>query len=158
MFQRCYGPRGTSGCVGYAADVSDEFYPGQTLGLPESGRGSLASWRARIAAILIDWAASMMLAVALFGVGVLRESGWRSWTILAIFFVQKAVLTGLTGSSFGQLLAGIGIMRLDGSPVGFLRSVARAAMVSVVVPAVVIGAERRGLDDLVLGTVVAARR
>ena len=64
MFQRCYGPRGAGGRVGYAADVSDEFYPGQTLGLPESGRGSLASWRARVAAILIDWAASMTLAVA----------------------------------------------------------------------------------------------
>lgn len=144
--------------VGYAAGVTDEPYPGQTLGLPESGRGSLASWRARVAALIADWAASMVLAVALFGVGVLRESGWRSWTILAIFFVQKAVLTALAGGSFGQLLARIGIFRLDGRPLGFARSIARAAMVSLVVPAVVIGAERRGLDDLALGTVVVNRR
>ena len=96
--------------------------------------------------------------VNILGISLIRELGPMLAAILAIFFVQKAVLTALTGSSFGQLLARIGIMRLDGSPVGFLRSVARAAMVSVVVPAVVIGAERRGLDDLVLGTVVANRR
>ena len=33
-----------------------EAYPGQSLGLPESGRGSLASWRARFAALIVDWA------------------------------------------------------------------------------------------------------
>ena len=36
-----------------------EQYPGETLGLPQTGRGSLASWRARVAALILDWAASM---------------------------------------------------------------------------------------------------
>jgi uncharacterized RDD family membrane protein YckC len=133
-------------------------YPGSSLGLPETGRGSLASWRARFAALIIDWAASMVLAVALFGVGVMRESGWRSWMILAVFFVQSAALGAVAGGSFGQILARIGIVRLDGRPLGFLRAVARAAMICLVVPTVVIGAERRGLNDLVLGTVVVNRR
>lgn len=133
-------------------------YPGSSLGLPETGRGSLASWRARFAALIIDWAASMVLAVALFGVGVMRESGWRSWMILAVFFVQTAALGAVAGGSFGQLLARIGIVRLDGRPLGLLRAVARAAMICLVVPTVVIGAERRGLNDLVLGTVVVNRR
>lgn len=135
-----------------------EPYPGESLGLPQSGRGSLAGWRARIAALIVDWAASMAVAVLLFGAGVLRETGWRAWMVLAVFFVQKAILTGLTGSSFGQLLARIGVTRVDGRPIGWARAVARAAMVSLVIPAVVIGAERRGLDDLVLGTVVVNRR
>ncbi|MCA0251834.1 MAG: RDD family protein [Actinobacteria bacterium] len=135
-----------------------ESYPGQTLGLPESGRGSLASWRARIAALLVDWGASMALAVFAFGVGVLRDGGWRSWMILAVFFVQKAVLTGLAGGSFGQILAKVAVVRLDGGKLGWWRAIARTAMVCVVVPAVVIGAERRGLNDLVLGTAVVRRR
>lgn len=135
-----------------------EPYPGHTLGLPAHGRGSVASWRARIAALLIDWAASMILAVALFGVGVMRESGWRSWMILTVFFVQKSVLSALAGGSFGQLLARVGVIRLDGRPLGWLRAIARTAMVCLVLPAVVIGADRRGLDDLALGTVVVNRR
>lgn len=133
-------------------------YPGQSIGLPESGRGSLATWRARIAALLVDWAASMVAAVFAFGVGVLRDGGWRAWMVLAVFFVQKAILTALVGGSFGQILARVSIVRLDGEPLGWWRAIARTAMVCVVLPAVVIGAERRGLDDLVLGTAAVRRR
>lgn len=135
-----------------------ETYPGQTLGLPETGRGSLASWRARVAALLVDWGTSMILAVLAFGVGVLREGGWRAWMILAVFFVQTSVLTALTGASFGQILARIAIIRLDGQPLGWWRAILRAAMICLVIPTIVIGAERRGLNDLVLGTVVVRRR
>jgi len=137
---------------------ADEQYPGATLGLPQSGRGSLASWRARVAALLIDWAASMALAVILFGAGVLREPGWRAWMILTVFFVQSSILTGLAGGSFGQILARIGVVRLEGKPIGLLRAIARQAMICLVIPTIVIGAERRALNDLVLGTVVINRR
>ncbi len=133
-------------------------YPGASVGLPSSGRGSLASWRARIAALIVDWAASMMVAVAMFGVGVLRESDWRAWMIMGVFFVQASVLTAFTGGSFGQLLARIAVIRLDGEPLMWWQAVLRTLMKCLVIPAVVIGAERRGLDDLVLGTAVVNRR
>ena len=93
-------------------------YPGSSLGLPASGRGSLASWRARIAALIIDWAASLAVATLVVGTGAL------SWAEI-----------GFSPSLRGAL----------------------AVMVGIVVPAVVVGAERRGLDDLVLGTVVVNR-
>ncbi len=100
----------------------------------------------------------MIVATFLFGDGVLREAGWKAWMILAVFFVQSCVLTALTGASFGQLLARIGVIRLDGRRLGWGYAIARAAMISVVMPTVVIGAERRALNDLVLGTVVVNRR
>lgn len=133
-------------------------YPGASIGLPETGRGSLASWWARIAALVLDWGASMIVASFLFGPGVLREGGWRAWMILAVFFVQSFVLTSLTGSTFGQLLARIGVRRLDGRPLGWFRALTRAAMICLVLPTVVIGAERRALNDLVLDSVVVNLR
>ncbi|MCC6497028.1 MAG: RDD family protein [Propionibacteriaceae bacterium] len=133
-------------------------YPGSTIGLPETGRGSLASWWARIAALVLDWGASMIVASFLFGPGVLRDGGWRAWMILAVFFVQSAVLTALTGSTFGQLLARIGVRRLDGRPLGWIRALARTTMICLVLPTVVIGAERRALNDLVLDSVVVNLR
>nr|WP_300146270.1 RDD family protein [Propionicimonas sp.] len=135
-----------------------DAYPGASIGLPQAGRGSLASWRARIAALVLDWGASMVVAVFLFGTGVLREGGWRAWMILAVFFLQSAVLSALTGGSFGQLVARIGIVRLDGQPLGWPRALARAALICLVLPTIVIGAERRALNDLLLGTVVVNRR
>lgn len=135
-----------------------EGYPGESIGLPAAGRGSLASWGSRVGALLLDWGASMAVAVGAFGGGVLTESGWRAWMTLAVFCAQKAILTALTGSSFGQLVSGIGLARVDGQRIGALRALARAVAVALVVPAVVIGPDRRGLHDLALGTVVVRRR
>ncbi|GAA1387910.1 RDD family protein [Luteococcus peritonei] len=139
------------------ADVVEEQYPGQRLGLPREGRGSLATWSQRLAALVIDWAGCTIIARLLFGDGVTFGFDWRRWTPMALYFVQKALLTLLVAGSFGQLVCRIAVVRLDGRPVGLLRSLARAAMKVLVVPAVVVGGDRRALDDLALGTVVVRR-
>jgi hypothetical protein len=108
---------------------------------------------------MVDWAASMIVATAVFGMGVMRDPGWRAWMPMAVFFIEKTVLTALTSASFGQLLARIAVVRLNSAgPLGWWRAAVRAAMKCLVLPAVVIGAERRALDDMVLGTVVVNRR
>lgn len=135
-----------------------EQYPGQSIGLPETGLGSLAPWRSRVGAMIGDWAASMLVAVGLFGMEVMTGSGWRSFMVMAVYFVEASVLTALTGASFGQLIARIGIVRLDGGPLGWWRPFTRTALKCLVIPALVVGAERRALTDLLLGTVVISRR
>jgi hypothetical protein len=137
---------------------ADEAYPGQRLGLPREGRGSLASWRARVAALIIDWAASMAVAVGFFGSGVLTGGGWRAWMILTVFFVESTVLSWLAGGSFGQLLSRIAVVRLDAQPLGLPRALLRAFLVCLALPALIISADRRGLQDLAAGTVVTNRR
>jgi hypothetical protein len=143
-----------------AADTtsSSEAYPGQRLGLPPEGRGSLASWRARVGALIIDWAACMAVAVGFFGSGVLTGGGWRAWMILTVFFVESTVLSWLAGGSFGQLLSRVAVVRLDMKPLGLPRAVLRAFLVSLALPALVISTDRRGLQDLAAGTVVLNRR
>ncbi|MEO7588822.1 MAG: RDD family protein [Arachnia sp.] len=134
------------------------LYPGQSLGLPERGRGSLAGWWARIGAMVGDWAASMVVAVALFGTGVINGAGWRTFMVLAVYFLEASVLTALTGGSFGQLIARVGVVRLDGGPLGWWRPFARTALKCLVIPHIVVGAERRPLTDMMLGTAVLTRR
>ena len=138
--------------------VAEESYPGQRLGLPAAGHGSLASWQARVAALLLDWAACMGVAVLLFGTEVLTGSGWRSFMILATFFVQSTLLSWFVGGSLGQLVCRIAVARLDRQPLGIVRAVLRAALVSLALPALVIGPDRRGLQDLAAGTVVINRK
>lgn len=135
-----------------------EPYPGERLGLPTTGPGSLATWHARIAAIIVDWAAAMAVATAVFGPAVLQGHDWRAWMILAVFAVESAVLGALMSGSFGKLLARIAVVRLDGRPLGFGLAAARAALVCLVIPAVVVGQDRRALVDVLLGTVVVNRR
>jgi uncharacterized RDD family membrane protein YckC len=137
---------------------ANEAYPGSRLGLPRVGRGSLASWRSRVAALILDWAASMAIAVGFFGSGVLTSAGWRAWMILTVFFVESTLLGAVAGGSFGQLICRIAIVRLDRRPLGFVRSLLRAFLVSLALPPLVVGADRRGLQDLAAGTVMVNRR
>jgi uncharacterized RDD family membrane protein YckC len=138
--------------------VADESYPGQQLGLPAKGHGSLASWSARILALIIDWAVCTGVAVALFGTGVVTDRGWRAFMTLATFFVESMLLCWLAGGSFGQLICRIAVVRLDRQPLGIARAVVRAALVSLALPALVIGPSRRTLADLAAGTIVINRR
>lgn len=153
-----------TGNLGHVADKApdiasaDEGYPGQRLGLPREGRGSLASWKARVGALIIDWAACMAVAVGFFGSGVLTGGGWRAWMILTVFFVESTVLSWLAGGSFGQLLSRIAVVRLDAQPLGLLRALLRAFLVSLALPAMIVSTDRRGLQDLAAGTVVINRR
>jgi uncharacterized RDD family membrane protein YckC len=123
-----------------------------------SGRGSLAPWRTRVVALVVDWALCMAVAVSLFGGGVLTGGGWRAWMILTVFFVESTVLSAVAGGSAGQLLARIAVVRLDRRPLGLLRAVVRAGLVCLVLPVLVVGPDRRGLHDVVVGTVVLRRR
>ena len=141
-----------------APDVPAEPYPGQRLGLPESGRGSLAGWRARVAALLLDWAASMGVAVAVFGTEVLTGSGWQAWMVLATFFVESTLLVAVASGSFGQLICRIAVVRLDTQPVGFPRAALRQALICLALPPLIIGPDRRGLQDLAATTVVVNRK
>lgn len=141
-----------------APEVPAEPYPGQRLGLPASGRGSLAGWRLRMAALLLDWAASMGVAVAIFGTAVVTGSGWQAWMILATFFVESTLLVTLASGSFGQLVCRIAVVRLDTKPVGFPRAALRQALICLALPPLIIGPDRRGLQDLAATTVVVNRR
>ena len=171
MFHTCNGAAGSltihqlARCsLGHVADnVHDtasagEAYPGERLGLPSEGRGSLASWQARVGALIIDWAACMAIAVGFFGTGVLTGGGWRAWMILTIFFIESTMLSWLAGGSFGQILSRIAVVRLDSKPLGLLRAVLRALLVSLALPALIISTDRRVLKDLAAGTVVIKRR
>ena len=140
------------------SSAAADGFPGQRLGLPAEGRGSLASWRARVAALLLDWAASMAVAVGLFGAGVVTGSDWRTWMTLAVFFVESTLLVTVASGSFGQLICRIAVVRLDTRPVGFPRALLRQALICLALPPLIIGPDRRGLQDLAANTVVVNRR
>ena len=90
---------------------SPDLYPGQRLGLPADGPGSVAGWGRRIAALFIAWLASTLVAIGFTGLG-----GWLDGTVLTesmpliVFFVEVSLLTAITGSSFGQLAVRVAVV------------------------------------------------
>ena len=68
----------------------------------------------------MDWFASILVAGAIVGQGVLSSHGWEAWMPLLVFLVEGSVLTPLVGGSFGQLLLRVAVVRLDRRPVNLL--------------------------------------
>lgn len=139
------------------AAAGNGFYPGRNLGLPELGPGSVAGWSRRLGALLIDWAVASIIAIAFFyhphaGQTAAVLSQPRLWTP-AVFAVQDFVLTALTGFTIGKRLLGLRVVRLDGRPVG-LWALPRTVLLMLVVPAMIMDRDLRGLQDKAAGTAV----
>jgi uncharacterized RDD family membrane protein YckC len=111
-----------------------------------------ASWRRRIAALIIDWAASTLVAVGILGPADYAQDPSSSWVVLGIFALEVTVLTTLVGGSFGQLLVRIRVHRTDGRPLNLLRALQRQLLVCLVVPPLVFRDDGRGLHDLWTGS------
>lgn len=124
-------------------------YPGERLGLPESGPGSIARAGRRIVAILVDWGIALLISNAAFG--------GDSWATLAIFAAEQMLLVGTLGYSIGHRLVGIHVVRLGGGPAGPLAGAVRAVLLCLVIPAVIFDPDHRGLHDKAMNTVLVRR-
>lgn len=130
-------------------------YPGETLGLPESGPGSLAPMGLRVVAILIDWLIAYGLAALALGFGAISKE-MLATSVLVIWFVLGVVAVRLFGFTPGQLVVGLGVVALDGRP-GLGRLVVRGLLVGLVIPPLFTDWDGRGLQDRVTGTAVVRR-
>jgi uncharacterized RDD family membrane protein YckC len=137
-------------------DPGEQEYPGQRLGLPAEGPRSVAGWGRRVAALFVDWFASLFVAnlVASYaGAGADVER----LLPLVVFLVEATLFTALAGGSFGQLALRIAVVRLDGRPLGLLPALLRTLLICLVVPPVVFNRDNRGLHDLAVGTIAVLR-
>ncbi|HLK79398.1 MAG TPA: RDD family protein [Streptosporangiaceae bacterium] len=128
-----------------AISIKNEAYPGQHLGLPERGPGSVASMPRRVLALFIDWLLSMAIAYWL--------TRSQFWTI-AVFAVEAYILTALGGSTVGKRLLGIRAVRLGGGPIGFGWTLVRTAILLTVVPPLLTDRDLRGLHDRASNAIV----
>lgn len=124
-------------------------WAGKRLGLPETGSGSLAKAGRRLFALSVDWALSLMFAQAFFAGDNLAT--------LTFFMLQQWLLVATTGNSFGHLVAGIRVRKLDGSHVGIVPALFRIALILLVIPATIWDADNRGLHDKAAKTVLVRR-
>lgn len=129
----------------WAVTSDAQSYPGQRLGLPATGSGSVARPGRRIGALFIDYGAAYLIS---------GFFGWDALAILTIFaLIQILFLPTLQGSP-GHRILGMRLTRLDGSWVGLWRPIVRTALLIVVIPAVIWDADQRGLHDKAAGTVL----
>jgi uncharacterized RDD family membrane protein YckC len=126
---------------------------GASLGLPVTGRGSLATFGSRVGAFLIDALASSLIA-GIFTAPHLPES----WSVLAlaVIYVFSLVIFGQTP---GMRLLGLRLAHpRQGQRLAIWRAVVRTALLFLLVPALVVDADGRGLHDRLTATAVVRDR
>ena len=129
--------------------------PGQRLGLPALGPGSVAGWGRRIAALFIDWfAASLVVLIIARGTDPWTPGSLAQLWPLVAWLVIVTVATGLSGASPAQHLLNLRVIRLDRRPVGLWNGFVRTVLIALVVPPIVADVDRRGWHDLAAGTIV----
>lgn len=145
----------TPGRVPEADDdqVTESAWRGERLGLPESGPGAIAPVSRRVIALAIDWVTAMVVASFFAGYG---SDGYALLT-LAVFAAQTTLLQWLMGSSFGQRIVSIGVVRVDNGRLGILPLALRTALICLIIPPVVWDRDGRGLHDRVARTVCVRR-
>ncbi len=124
-------------------------WPGERLGLPETGPRSVARIGRRLAALAIDWAASALVSFAFFD--------YDGFATLALFAATQIVFLALLNGSVGHIILGMRVVPLSGGWVGLWRPVVRTLLICLVIPAVIWDTDQRGLHDKIAGTVLVRR-
>jgi uncharacterized RDD family membrane protein YckC len=136
---------------------SRSAYPGERLGLPEAGPGSLASMGRRLAALMIDWLIAYGLAALAMAFGVFSQR-MLSTAVLVIWLVLGLVAVRLFSFTPGQLVLGLQVAAVDGRlPIGIGRLAVRGLLLATVIPALFSDSDGRGLHDRLSRTAVVRR-
>lgn len=137
-----------AGYAGRVTSIAPEAYPGQRLGLPRDGAGSVARVGRRVGALVIDYGAAYLIS-GFFAFDALA--------ILAIFGAIQIVFLPTLQASPGHRIFGLRLEMVGGGWVGLWRPIIRTLLLIVVIPAVIWDADQRGLHDKAVGTILVRR-
>ena len=125
--------------------------------MPERGPGSLARMGRRLAALLVDWLLAYGLAALGLTLGMI-SSRVLSSAVLVIWLVLGVLAVRLFEFTPGQLALGLRVASIDERRhVGFGRAAVRGLMIALVIPALFVDSDGRGLQDRLTATAVVRR-
>lgn len=108
----------------------------------------------RMSALMVDWLACYFIVAASAG-GLGKMAPNRSWTVLALFFAEVAILSALQGASLGHRIFGIKIIRfVDGGAITPVQALIRSALLVTVIFAITFDENGRGMHERFSGSVL----
>lgn len=124
-------------------------WPGERLGLPESGPRSVARVGRRIGALCVDWGLSMLVSAGFFHYDAL--------VTLGIFATTQIVFLIFVSGSVGHVVFRMRVVPIAGGWIGAWRPTVRTLLLCLLIPALIWDRDQRGLHDKAAGTVLVVR-
>ncbi|MCC6269768.1 MAG: RDD family protein [Microbacteriaceae bacterium] len=132
-----------------ALPPSDQRWPGERLGLPETGPRSIARAGRRMGALVIDWGLSVLVSVAFFS--------YDGFATLGIFALTQIVFLTFVSGTVGHIVFRMRVVPLVGGWIGAWRPIVRTLLLCLLIPALIWDRDQRGLHDKAAGTVLVLR-
>ncbi|MEV6599301.1 RDD family protein [Actinoplanes sp. NPDC051346] len=111
-----------------------------------------ADFGRRFAALIIDWALCLLVG------SFYADPRVVAWPPVLVLIVFNALLIGLFGQTPGMALAGLRCVSIaDGGAIGVAKGLVRGLLLALLIPAVIMDADRRGLHDRAAGSIVVKR-
>jgi len=103
----------------------------------------------RFGALLLDWILCLLVSQ------LFADPLTQGWAPVVVLIGEYGFFLGFFGQTPGMWVAKIRCVSfVDGRPVGPLRALLRGVLLALVVPALIMDGDRRGLHDRAAGTVV----
>jgi uncharacterized RDD family membrane protein YckC len=102
----------------------------------------------RFIALGIDWVVALLSATVIAPDAGRSQSFAETLIVPGVFVVEVGLLTGLLGFSIGKRVVGLRVEGPDGGPIGLPRALLRTVLLALVIPALVMNDEQRGLHEV----------
>lgn len=141
-------------------DLPPSTYPGQRLGLPETGIKSVARLGRRAIALLVDWNIALVLTLLISGTDyfAVASSSLGQMATLGIFVALQILAMWTIGGSIGHRIMGLYLVAVSGERLAPWRPVVRSVLLALVIPALVWDSDQRGFHDKIAGTILLKSR
>lgn len=137
-------------------DLPMSRYPGERLGLPETGPQSVARVGRRFVAISIDWGISVLVLVLVTGRDyfTLSSTAAGQLQLLGVFVALQILSIWAIGGSMGHRLLRMYVVNIHGGSLTWWRPIVRSVLLALVIPALVWDSDQRGFHDKIAGTLL----
>lgn len=145
---------------GTGPTLTPSEFPGERLGLPETGPQSVARVGRRFAALMLDWVTAIMLTMMMTGSSYVDVASRGSGQLLtlAVFVFLQIIGMWTLGGSIGHRVCGLYLVNVRGGKLQFWRPVVRSVLLGLVIPALVWDSDQRGFHDKIAGTILLRSR
>ena len=134
----------SNSCPNTFGQLPPSKWPGERLGLPQIGPGSIGRPGRRLLGFAIDWGIAIGVSSIFFSYDPAAN--------LIIFVILQIAFIPTIGASIGHRLVGLRIISIHGGWVGLWRPIVRSVLLGIALPALVWDSDQRGFHDKIAGT------